>query len=133
MFPVLILPCRVIHAQSLCCEFFQFENTGVGCQFLQQGIFPTQGLNPGLLHWQVDSLPLSHLGSPNNTLTRPKFAYVSPLHSHPHGANTVFPGLSHSSLANPCSSARSQLKFHFYFKALHHTTSLYKIPYDLLS
>ena len=64
MFPVLILPCRVIHAQSLCCEFFQFENTGVGCQFLQQGIFPTQGLNPGLLHWQVDSLPLSHQRSP---------------------------------------------------------------------
>ena len=30
-----------------------------------QGIFPTQGLNPCLqcfLHWQVDSLPLSHLG-----------------------------------------------------------------------
>ena len=64
MFPVLILPCRVIHAQSLCCEFFQFENTGVGCQFLQQGIFPTQGLNPGLLHWQVGSLPLSYQGSP---------------------------------------------------------------------
>ena len=30
--------------------------------FLQQ-IFPAQGLNPGLLHLQVDSLPLSHLGS----------------------------------------------------------------------
>ena len=28
------------------------------------GIFPNQGLNPFLLHWQVDSLPLSHLGSP---------------------------------------------------------------------
>ena len=28
------------------------------------GIFPTQGLNPRLLHWQADSLPLSHLGSP---------------------------------------------------------------------
>ena len=27
-------------------------------------IFPTQGLNPCLLHWQADSLPLSHLGSP---------------------------------------------------------------------
>ena len=30
-----------------------------------QGIFPTQGLNPGLLyllHWQVDSLPLSYQG-----------------------------------------------------------------------
>ena len=32
-----------------------------------QGIFPTQGSNPGLLHlllWQADSLPLSHQGSP---------------------------------------------------------------------
>ena len=23
-------------------------------------VFPTQGANPRLLHWQVDSLPLSH-------------------------------------------------------------------------
>ena len=28
-----------------------------------QGIFLTQGLHPGLLNWQVDSLSLSHLGS----------------------------------------------------------------------
>ena len=28
------------------------------------GIFPDQGSNPHLLHWQVDSLPLSHQGSP---------------------------------------------------------------------
>ena len=27
------------------------------------GAFPTQGWNPCLLHWQVDSLPLSHLES----------------------------------------------------------------------
>ena len=33
--------------------------TGVGPHFLLQGIFPTQGLNPHLLHWQADSLPLS--------------------------------------------------------------------------
>ena len=26
------------------------ENTGVSCHFLLQGIFPTQGLNPGLPH-----------------------------------------------------------------------------------
>ena len=39
-------------------------NTGVGCRFLLQGIFPTQGLNPRLLYWQTNSLPLSHLGSP---------------------------------------------------------------------
>ena len=25
------------------------KNTGVGCHFLLQGIFPTQGSNPGLL------------------------------------------------------------------------------------
>ena len=31
---------------------------------LSRGIFPTQGLNPRLLHWQADSLPLHHLGNP---------------------------------------------------------------------
>ena len=30
-----------------------------GCHFLLQGIFPTQGLNPCLLYWQVGSLPLA--------------------------------------------------------------------------
>ena len=37
------------------------------CHALLQGIFLTQGLNPyllHLLHWQVDSLSLSHLGIP---------------------------------------------------------------------
>ena len=43
---------------------FPGKNTGVGCHFLLQGIFPTQGLNPSLLHWQSDSLPLSHEDSP---------------------------------------------------------------------
>ena len=40
---------------------FPGKNTGVGCHFQLQGIFPTQGLNLcllHLLHWQVDSLPL---------------------------------------------------------------------------
>ena len=32
------------------------QNTGVGSLSLLQGIFPTQGLNPGLL--QADSLPV---------------------------------------------------------------------------
>ena len=35
----------------------------MGCHFLLQGIFPTQGTNPRLLHSQADSLPLSHQGS----------------------------------------------------------------------
>ena len=33
------------------------------CHFLK-GIFPDQGLNPCLLHWQGDSLPRSHQGRP---------------------------------------------------------------------
>ena len=43
---------------------FSGKSTGVGCHFLLQGIFPTQESNPHLLHWQVDSLLLSHPGSP---------------------------------------------------------------------
>ena len=45
------------------------ENTGTGCHFLLQGLFPTQDLSLCLLlvlHWQVGSLPPSHLGSPKN-------------------------------------------------------------------
>ena len=50
----------------LCPQGFPGKNTGVSCHFLLQGIFPIQGLNSCLLHlllWQVDSLPLCHLGS----------------------------------------------------------------------
>ena len=43
---------------------FTGKNTGVGCRFVLQGIFPTQGSNPCLRLWQVYSLPLSHLRSP---------------------------------------------------------------------
>ena len=49
---------------------FSGKNTGAVCRFLLQGIFLTQGLNPNLLcllYWQVDSLPLSHLGDPHTT------------------------------------------------------------------
>ena len=40
------------------------KSTGVGCHFLLQGIFLTQGWSLPLLHWQMNSLPLSHQGSP---------------------------------------------------------------------
>ena len=46
------------------------RNTGVGCHALLQGFFPTQGLNPCLLHWQADSLPLSYEGSPKTPTCR---------------------------------------------------------------
>ena len=51
----------------LCPWSFPGKNTGVGCHFLLQGVFLTQGSNPCLLillHWQVDCVPPCHLGSP---------------------------------------------------------------------
>ncbi|KAB0353465.1 hypothetical protein FD755_023832 [Muntiacus reevesi] len=40
------------------------QNTGVGSLSLFQGIFPTQGLNPGLLHCRQILYQLSQQGSP---------------------------------------------------------------------
>ena len=41
---------------------FPGKSTGVGCHFLLQGIFPTQGSNPGLLHCRQTLYHLSHQG-----------------------------------------------------------------------
>ena len=49
-----------VATRLLCPWNFPGRNTGVGCHFLLQGIFPTQELNPHLLHllrWQADALP----------------------------------------------------------------------------
>ena len=40
------------------------KNTGVGCHALLWRIFPSEGLNPGLLHCRGIFYPLSHQGSP---------------------------------------------------------------------
>ena len=50
-----------VATRLLCPWDFPGKNTGVGCHFLLQGIFPTQGSNLQLLHWQADSLPLRPL------------------------------------------------------------------------
>ena len=55
-------PYRLKPARLLCPWDFPSENTGVGCHFLLQKIFPTRGSSPHLLcllHWQVDSFPLA--------------------------------------------------------------------------
>ena len=50
-----------------------FREELVGCHFLLQEIFLTQGLNPYHLHWQVDSLPLSHQRNhPSETIQKKK-------------------------------------------------------------
>ena len=55
----------------LCLWNFPGKNIRVGCHFLFQGTFPTQGLNPHhlcLLHWQADSLSLVPHGKINISL-----------------------------------------------------------------
>ena len=56
---------RVEVAQS-CPTFWNSsgQNTGVGSLSLLQGIFPTQGSNPGLPHCGRILYPLNHQGSP---------------------------------------------------------------------
>ena len=72
------------------------KKPGASCHFLLQRIFPTQGSNPGLLHWQVNSLPLSHQGSP---------VYDS-LHTLILKRNLIFP------LDIPGTSKNSSRRFH---------------------
>ena len=57
-------------ARFLCSWDLPGKDTGVDFHFLLQGTFPTQGSNPCFLcflHWQMGSLPPSHLESPDPT------------------------------------------------------------------
>ena len=63
--PTLLRPLGLGPARLLCPWDFPGKNTRVGCHFLLQGIFPTQGSNLHplcLLNWQVGSLPLEPPG-----------------------------------------------------------------------
>ena len=62
--PTLLWPHGLQPTRLLCPWDFPGKNAGVGHHFLLQGIFLTQESNLCLLHWQVNSLPLSHQASP---------------------------------------------------------------------
>ena len=62
------------HARLLCLWNSPGKNTGVGCHFLLQGIFQTQGSNLGLLKLRQILYHLSHQGSPE----RKQFLYLFP-------------------------------------------------------
>ena len=70
-----VRPHELQPARLLCSWDSPGKNTGVGCRFLIQGFFPTQGSNSHLfclLHFgQTNSLPLCHLGNPMKL----KYAY----------------------------------------------------------
>ena len=68
-------PWTVQPARLLCPLDSPDKNTGGGCHFLIQGIFPTQGSNPHLLcllHWQATLFCHQwHLGKPNQLPHQP--------------------------------------------------------------
>ena len=57
---------------------FLGKSTGVGCHFLLQGIFLTQGSNQGLLHFRKIFYHLSQQRSPSNTQGRPQSRIIPP-------------------------------------------------------
>ena len=61
-----VTPWTVIHKAPLSMGF-PSKNTGVGCHFLLQGIFPTQGSNLGLLDCRQILYQLSHGEAPGVT------------------------------------------------------------------
>ena len=69
--PLLLLPVpssrnktpRTVACQAPLSMRFPGKNTGVGSHVLLQGIFPTQGSNPGLLHCRWTFYHLSQQGS----------------------------------------------------------------------
>ena len=62
MWGLFMTPWIVSCTKFLCPWDFQGKSTGVGCYFLLQGIFPTQGWNPGLSHCRQTLYHLNHQG-----------------------------------------------------------------------
>ena len=56
--------CNLQPTRLLCPWDFPGKDTGLGCHFLLQGIFPTQGSNPGHLYCMQILYRLSYKGSP---------------------------------------------------------------------
>ena len=74
MCPTLATPCTLTCQAPLSTGFPRQEYWS-GLSFLPQGIFPTKGSYLHLLPWQMDSLPLSHGGSPRTP-------YISSFYGH---------------------------------------------------
>ena len=56
---------------------FPGKSTRMGCHFLLQGIFPTQGSNQGLPHCRQTLYPLSHQGSCDMSFITLMFVFFS--------------------------------------------------------
>ena len=99
-------PTRTVAAQAHCPWDSPGENTGVASHFLLQGIFLTQGLNPGLPHYRQILCHLSHQGGPTRKEQLPS---LPPPRPRPHcselvGSEVPQPGIK---LAPPTVEAQS--------------------------
>ena len=114
MFPFIYfqvsLPSQEVCAQSQSCIWFFVTLWTAACQtplsmgfsrqehwtglpFPLQGIFLTQGSKPCLLHWQADSLPMSHQGSPSQEGTNGNiwyFLFWFFFYAHTHATTRIF-------------------------------------------
>ena len=83
--PPLLRPCRRQPTRLLRPWDFPGRKTGVGCHFLLQETFPTQGSNLRPLRWQVDALPAGKLQVHNRSLliAEAKLSVRSPVRRHP--------------------------------------------------
>ena len=56
---------KQFHSSTVVLDYY----TGVGCHFLLQEIFPTEGSNPSVPHWRQTLYRLSHQGSTLSSYT----------------------------------------------------------------
>ena len=99
-------PCDLMDYRppDLCPMDFPGKNPGADCHFLLRGIFPAQGRNPCLLHWQADSLPLSHQGSPGNTVPASFFSCFSQIQRSMVSATAFSSGSGKQWVLNKCTA-----------------------------
>jgi len=65
-----------VPARLLCPWDSPGKNNGMGCHFLLHGNFPTQELDPGLLHC-TDILPTEPQGKPSNHLKKSEISHCT--------------------------------------------------------
>ena len=99
-------PCGLQPSRLLCPWDSLGKNTGVSCHTLFQGLFPTQGLNPRLLHLlhlQAGSLPLVPPGKPKILIIMGAKCTTSGFLKEPDKHGHI-PGLRHAFIRNwrPC-------------------------------
>ena len=124
---------RTVACQAPLPMGFSSKNTGMGCLSLLQGTFPTQGLNPGLLHCKQILYHLSLQGSlqqgycfervVNTRLSSiPYFREVCLIHAL---LQTVHLGISCLMVHSLCSNNCTQ---DVYFTVLSKTKGQYHLP-----